>query len=211
MSTKHVAIMDYGAGNLHSVIHAFRSLGVEVTVVVDQKSMVKATHIVLPGVGSMAAAMKTIRETNLDNVITSAARWDVPLLGICLGMHLLSSRGNEGGETLALDLIPGVVERLEPNPTPIVQKVPRLGWFDVYSSQPSAPCSPLFDRVPDGSSFYFAHSFHFRPDDSRDSSGTIGKNGEVALVKRGTVIGTQFHPEKSGKLGLRVLEGFLRY
>ncbi len=211
MSIKRVAIIDYGAGNLYSVAHAVSSLGAQVSVVSDSTSFARATHVILPGVGSMASAMHRITTTNLDMSIQSAAQRNVPILGICLGMHLLASSGNEGGNSLGLNLIPGVVEKLEFTPTSANHKIPRLGWFDVYESEPQNSRSVLFDDIPDGSPFYFAHSFHFRPNDSRDCAKTIGKGGEAAVVERGMVVGTQFHPEKSGTVGLEFLENFLRY
>jgi len=198
-----IAIVDYGMGNLRSVEKGFEKAGVTGTEVSnDPERVASADGVVLPGVGAFRDAAQGLRDSGMWDVVLRRVEQGAPLLGICLGMQLLASRSLEDGDWEGLGLIPGVCDRL-PNDV----KVPHIGWNTVEYPQPS----PLFDGVPEGSAFYFVHSYHLVPDEESCIIASTGHGVEVAAsVANGRVFGTQFHPEKSSGLGLRVLANFGR-
>jgi glutamine amidotransferase len=200
-----VAIVDYGMGNLDSVARAVEECGGRPRVTHDEDEIGTAAAVILPGVGAFARGMASIRERGLDAVLRDGvAERGVPLLGLCLGMHLLAGRGTEGGETEGLDLIPGEVRRFAPGDPSL--RVPHVGWNEVEVVRPS----PLFAGLPSGKDFYFVHSFHFAPEDARDVVATTRYGGEfVSVVQRENVFGVQFHPEKSQRTGFALLRNFL--
>lgn len=213
MSRCVVGVLDYGAGNLKSVQHALEHCGAEVTVIGRARELSRVTHLVLPGVGAMATAMSFLMGTGLDLEIQQfAAGSDRPILGICLGMQMLATRGVEGGSVGGLNILGGVVEPVPHNFDVPWNKTPRIGWMGVAPgpNQESFPGRLLPSSNPD-SKYYFAHSFHLIPDDRSVISAVVsGDPAEVvAAVQHGNVYGTQFHPEKSGVLGLAVLRRFL--
>lgn len=201
-----IALIDYGAGNLHSVHNALIAAGAErVTVTADPDIVRGARRIVLPGVGSFKAcadglgAMPGLIEALEERVIDGG----VPFLGVCVGMQLLATRGLEHGETAGLDWIPGEVSLIERTDTAI--KVPHMGWNDV-SPTPHGDGATLIEP----GEAYFLHSYHFRADDGRDVAAlTDHGGGLVAAVARDNIIGVQFHPEKSQAYGLALLARFL--
>ena len=201
-----IALIDYGAGNLHSVHNALIAAGAERVVVTADPAIVHgARRIVLPGVGSFKAcadglwAIPGLVETMEERVIAQG----VPFLGVCVGMQLLATRGLEHGATEGLGWIPGEVRAIAPADPSI--KVPHMGWNDV-SPTPHHDGASLIEP----GEAYFLHSYHFRPDDGRDIAAmTDHGGGLVAAVARDNIVGVQFHPEKSQAYGLALLARFL--
>lgn len=201
MSRFRVAIVDYGAGNIHSVASAIRRLGYGVQLAAARDALESADAIVLPGVGAFGPAIGRLRDRGLDAAIWDAVARGRPLLGICLGMQLLADSSEEDGEHTGLGLVPGRVVHLRATEG---IRVPHVGWQDVRVRIDA----PLFRRTPSGSHFFFDHSFHFEcADDVRAAVCEYGTE-VTAAVQRGNVFGVQFHPEKSQTSGLRLLRSF---
>jgi glutamine amidotransferase len=203
-----LALVDYGAGNLHSVANALRAAGAEgVTVTSDPDVVRAADRIVLPGVGSFRACVEGLRAIPhlVDSMAERVLVGGAPFLGICVGMQLLASRGVEHGITDGLDWIGGEVRLIEVTDPAI--KIPHMGWNDVGV----APHSSANGLIEPGEA-YFLHSYHFVPDDGRDIAAmTDHGGGLVAAVARDNVVGVQFHPEKSQAFGLALLSRFLEW
>jgi glutamine amidotransferase len=200
-----VAIVDYGMCNLDSVARAVEECG-GVPVITDQpRDLEIANRIILPGVGAFADAMKNIKQRSLDKILyNQVLQKQIPFLGICLGMQLLATKGWEGKETEGLGWIDGEVRRLEP--VGCDTRVPHIGWNEVILAQES----PLFEGIPSGKDFYFLHSYHFCcANESEVLARTPYCGGFVSAVGRGRVLGVQFHPEKSQRVGFQVLKNFL--
>lgn len=196
-----VAIIDYGMGNRASVQNALAFLGVESVVTDDPSVIAAASHLILPGVGAFGDGMKAIRERGLDRVMADEIGRGKPLLGICLGMQLLASKGEEGGSYDGLGFIPGTVKRLSVGSL----RLPHVGWNDVVSKSGEE----LF-RETERNIFYFVHSFALVADHSQDVIATCEYGSPfTAAVRRGNVMGVQFHPEKSQASGLQLLKNFL--
>lgn len=202
-----VALVDYGAGNLHSVENALRKVGAEVTVTADPDVLRSADRIVLPGVGSFRACAEGLRaQAGAIEAMTERVQiGGAPFLGICVGMQLLATRGLEHGTTPGLDWIAGEVRAIEPIDASV--KVPHMGWNDVALT-PHAEADPVIDA----GEAYFLHSYHFHADSGRDVIAmTDHGGGLVAAVGRDNLLGVQFHPEKSQAYGLALLERFLAW
>lgn len=212
-----LVIIDYGSGNLHSAAKAFerasRDSGTDVRIVVssDPQELRRAERIVLPGVGAFRdcrngiMAVPGLRETLQEQVIAQAK----PFLGICVGMQLMATRGLEHDETEGFGWIAGDVKMIKPRSSSF--KVPHMGWNTLEQRRPH----PLLDGIPIGESgfhAYFVHSYHLDPADAADVV-AITEHGATltAMVARANLAGTQFHPEKSQTLGLRLLANFLRW
>jgi glutamine amidotransferase len=196
-----VAIVDYGAGNLHSVRRALERAGARVAVTADPEGLRAANGVVFPGQGSARAAMEQLDSSGLSGTLRERVAEGAPLLGVCLGMQLFFGP-NEEGSSHGLDLLPGRVVRLREKP-----RTPHMGWNGLELRAGS----PLLAGVPEGSHAYFAHSYQALPGDPGDVVATCDYEGEVvAVVARGNVLGAQFHPEKSGSVGLRMYENFVR-
>ena len=208
MPTKEIiALVDYGAGNLHSVENALCKVGAKVKVTDDPDVIRAADRIVLPGVGSFKACAEGLRavdgaiEAMHERVFVGGA----PFLGICVGMQLLATRGLEHGSTPGLDWIEGEVRLIEPTDESV--KVPHMGWNDVALT----PHAKMHDVVYEGEA-YFLHSFHFHADSGKDILAmTDHGGGLVAAVGRDNLLGVQFHPEKSQHYGLATLTRFLEW
>lgn len=199
-----VAIVNYGMGNLRSVQNAFAALGEAGEIVDDPRAIAASKRVVLPGVGSFARAMENIRRRRLDAAIHEAVDAGAALLGICLGMQLLASVGDEDGPSAGLDLVPGRVVRMRP---PEGFKIPHIG-FNTLNCRLGH--GGLFDGLEGESDFYFLHSYCFQPRDTEAVIGTSQYGGEVVCAVRSRkVLGVQFHPEKSQSNGLRLLRNFL--
>ena len=203
-----IALVDYGAGNLHSVANALRTAGAEeVTVTSDPSTVRAADRIVLPGVGAFAACARALRSVpNLIEAMTERVHvGGAPFLGICVGMQLLATRGVEHGVSEGLDWIAGEVlpiKRTDP-----AVKVPHMGWNDVAPT----PHADGAELVEPGEA-YFLHSYHFVPEDGRRIAAlTDHGGGLVAAVARDNLVGVQFHPEKSQAYGLAFLARFLEW
>ena len=199
-----IAIVDYGVGNLFSLASSVKSLGLEVTVTRDAADLRAADHILLPGVGAFADAMDKLTATGLVPVLKEETK-HTPLLGICLGMQLLFDKSYEFGEHEGLGLIPGQVCPLAPDLTDPALKVPHIGWNALDITRPD---DPLFRYVKNGEYVYYVHSFY-----AKNCAASTLATSEYSIpvtgaVRRGLVYGTQFHPEKSGDTGLRLLKAF---
>ncbi len=207
MANNEVVIVDYGMGNLWSVASAIKFLGKVPVITGDISKISTSETLILPGVGSFRRAMDTIRKQSIDKAIVDSLQSPkTKLLGICLGMQLLGASSTEDGLTAGLGLVQNEVVRLansEKNPI----KIPHVGFNKVQVS----PESKLFDQIAIDASFYFVHSYAMQilNDSSRYTTTTYGYRF-VAAIESGQVFGTQFHPEKSQKNGLKVLENFLR-
>lgn len=212
-----IAIIDYGSGNLKSAEKAFQRAAAgfddpsEIKVTSDPDLVRKASHIVLPGVGAFAdcraglLAVTGMREVLQERVIDHA----VPYLGICVGMQLMADQGLEKGVHQGFGWIAGSVERIQPSDPKL--KIPHMGWNNLTFTNPH----PIFKNIPDGPEglhAYFVHSYHLHATDSDQILATSDYGGPItAAVGHDNMVGTQFHPEKSQKLGLTLIENFLRW
>ena len=202
-----VALVDYGAGNLHSVHNALRRVGAKVRVTDDPEVVRAADRIVLPGVGSFKACAEGLLgvEGMVEAMTERVHVGGAPFLGICVGMQLLATRGLEHGTKPGLGWIEGEVHLIEPSDPAI--KVPHMGWNDV-AVMPHAKGHPVIEE----GEAYFLHSYHFAASNPADIAAlTDHGEGLVAAVARGNVLGVQFHPEKSQAYGLALLERFLNW
>lgn len=197
-----IAIIDYGAGNLRSVLSAFRRLNEPARITGEAAEIAAADGVILPGVGAFADAMEALGKSGLIPVIREAAASGVPFLGICLGMQALFDGSEEGAGVAGLGLIPGMVRRLPD----CGLKIPHMGWNSLRLQKPS----PLLDGLPEEPYVYFVHSYACeaqRPEDVLTTT-EYGRPFHSA-VQRGNVMGMQFHPEKSGLTGQRLLRNFV--
>lgn len=198
-----IAIVDYGVGNLFSLRSSFAALGAAATVTADAAELRRAEKIILPGVGAFGDAADKLRASGLDRPLQDEAASGKPLLGICLGMHLLFDTGFEYGEHAGLGLIPGEVRAIA-EAVPPGLKIPHIGWNALRFRKPT----PLFKYVAEGDCVYFVHSFAARGCDDYVTAETEYGVWLTAAVERGNVFGCQFHPEKSGSVGLDILRAF---
>lgn len=196
-----IAIIDYDVGNLHNLKNALDFQSIPNAIVRDAASIAKADRIILPGVGAFAPAMNCLKKAGLDQVVKERVAAGVPSLGVCVGMQLLFDEGEEDGMHPGLGLIPGRVVRFAGNGL----KVPQIGWNQVKFQH----TDPLLEGIPDGSYFYFVHSYYPSLQRATDELGQA-EYGEPfsAIVRRGNLWGAQFHPEKSQDAGLRLLKNF---
>lgn len=200
-----VALIDYGLGNLGSVRRAIAELGADPHLAAAPGELRSADRVILPGVGSFADGMKLLDAGGWIGAIREEAAKGKPVLGICLGMQLLASRGTEGGDTEGLDLIAGTVVGLQTLGCSL--RIPHVGWNEITVRDPSCE---LLDDIPCGTDFYFVHSYAFTPQDPEHVRATTAYGPPIpAVVANGNVAGTQFHPEKSSKAGFRILRNFL--
>ena len=198
------AIIDYGVGNLFSLKSSFAYIGEEVTVTNDKDVIMSADRIVLPGVGAFGDAAKKLFESGMADVLKEAAAMGKPILGICLGMQLLFEKSYEYGEHEGLGFIKGDILPISDRVDTSVYKIPQIGWNALKLTKPS----PLFKYTNEGDHVYFVHSFYgAHCDDSLIATTEYGFD-VTAAVSSGSVYGTQFHPEKSGDVGLRILRAF---
>ena len=207
-----VTVIDYGSGNLLSVARALEHCGASVLVSQDPADIESAERLVLPGVGAFADGMAHLRERALIEPIRRFATSGRPLLGICLGMQMLATVSEEFGEHAGLDLIRGRVLRiprvtLDGRP----QKTPHIGWADLLPADGIDWKGSLLDDTPAGTSVYLVHSYTVLPENPAHRLADCFHGGHriAASIRNGNVIGCQFHPEKSGTAGLRILRGFL--
>lgn len=198
-----LAIVDYDAGNLRSVVRAVEHAGGVPTIAVDPREVLRATAVILPGVGSAQQAMGRLAHLGMDDALKTIADRGVPLLGVCLGLQVLLGHSDEGGPdgTRCLDIVPGTVQRF-----PEGRKVPHMGWNTVEFRRQSA----LFDGISDGSYFYFVHSYYAVPPADMVYGVTEFFGSFCSVLAHKNVVATQFHPEKSGVDGLRIYANFLR-
>ena len=198
-----VAIVDYGVGNLFSLECSLNAIGAEVVITADPEVLKNADQVLLPGVGAFEDAAKKLRATGLDQVIKELAAAGKPLLGICLGMQMLFEKSYEYGEHEGLGLIPGKVVSME-GVVPAEYKIPHIGWNALRFKK---DC-PIFKNIQDGDCVYFVHSY-FATDCASYVTATAEYGPELtAAVANKNVFGCQFHPEKSGTVGLAILKAF---
>lgn len=199
-----IAIVDYGVGNLFSLKSSFAAINAEAVVTADPQVLRDSERILLPGVGAFGDAADKLRASGLDRIVVEQAGLGKPILGICLGMQLLFDRGLEYGEHAGLGLIPGEIRSIE-EVIPPTYKIPHIGWNALHFGKKK---SPLFRYLNEGDFVYFVHSFHAANcEESVIATAEYGAS-LTAAVARGNVFGCQFHPEKSGAVGLNILRAF---
>ena len=206
-----VTVIDYGLSNLLSVQHAFAHFGAEVQVTSSPADVLAADALVLPGVGAFQDGMQGLEQLGLIEPIKQKTAQGTPLLGICLGMQMLFDESDEFGRHQGLGLIPGRVERIPAVDTSgAPQRVPNIGWRPLVPAHGSFAGTAL-QNVPAGGECYFVHSYEAKPQNEADrlADSPYGGRSICAAALRGSVIGTQFHPEKSGPVGLSILKAFL--
>jgi glutamine amidotransferase len=200
-----LSIIDYGAGNLGSISNGLKKVGAEVTITDDAATIMNQDGIVMPGDGAFGAAMEQLHERGLDGIVGQVLAEGKPFLGICLGLQLLLDESEEMGEFRGLCIIPGRVVKFPPD-----EKVPQMGWNTIQIQQPD---HYLFQGIPDNTYVYFVHSFHAVLSDPSNALAltTYGETTYASMIWRDNVVASQFHPEKSGKLGVKMLENFVEH
>ena len=198
-----IAIVDYGVGNLFSLRSSLNSLGLDATVTAEPGEIRNADRVILPGVGAFGDAIDKLRAAGLEEIVLEQAESGKPLMGICLGMQLLFEKGYEFGEHDGLGLLRGSVVPMQGS-IPAGLKIPQMGWNALIQKRPH----PLMENVKEGDCVYFVHSFYAT--DCEDSLVATTEYGKelTALVAKDNVMGCQFHPEKSGPVGLSILKAF---
>jgi glutamine amidotransferase len=208
-----VAIIDYGVGNLFSVNKAFNRIGIESFITSEPSEILNSTRVVLPGVGAFRNGMLKLAEADLVSVVKEVAGSGKPLLGICLGAQLLFESSEEFGTTTGLGLIKGQVVEIPrglSNETEI--RVPHIGWNNLkYPRGAASTEGTILDSIPESSMTYFVHSFMLSPENSDHRLADVDYHNIniCAAVKSNNVFGAQFHPEKSGEVGLNILKNFV--
>ncbi|MDD6276162.1 MAG: imidazole glycerol phosphate synthase subunit HisH [Clostridia bacterium] len=199
-----IAIIDYGVGNLFSLKSSFESIGADVCVTDSEDKIRSADKIILPGVGAFSDAIDKLSSTGLDRVLVDEAKKGKPVMGICLGMQMLFEKSYEYGEYNGLGLLRGEVVPME-NSIPDDLKIPQIGWNALHFVRKDCP---LFKYINDGDYVYFVHSYYAdKCDESLAATTEYGKELTAAVAYE-NVYGCQFHPEKSGKVGLNILRAF---
>lgn len=197
-----IAIIDYGAGNLRSVTNAIGRLGYQPKIISTPDEVLAARAVILPGVGAAADTMASLQAMGLDDPIRRVIDEKRPFLGVCIGLQVLFTGTEEGGWHECLGIIPGMVRRLPPG-----LKVPHMGWNQVRQRI----AHPVFSGIPDEANFYFVHSYYAEPEDSSLVAGETGYGIPLcSVIARDNLVATQFHPEKSGEIGLRFYDNFIR-
>lgn len=195
-----IAIIDYGVGNLRSVEKAFEKMGFLVKVTSNSEKILQADGVILPGVGAFANCLKNLEILNLKDVVLKVIKEDKPLLGICLGLQILFSVSEENGISPGLDALKGRVVKL-----PSGVKIPHMGWNQINKKTDS----PIFKGVSGEENFYFVHSYYVVPEDKNIVSTTTNYGLEfTSSIWKGNIFGVQFHTEKSGESGLKILKNF---
>lgn len=202
-----IAIIDYRAGNLTSVRLACESLGLEATITSDPDTIRSAERVIFPGVGAAGAAMGHLNELELVDTLRMVVDSDLPFLGICLGTQIILGHSEEDGGVDTIGLLDGNVRLFRPD-DPLV-KVPQIGWNSVKQKR----SHPIFEGIEDESEFYFVHSYYPDPSDPGCVLGETEYAGVTfaSVMGRGNLVATQFHPEKSGRIGLKLLKNFANW
>ncbi|OGV69263.1 MAG: imidazole glycerol phosphate synthase, glutamine amidotransferase subunit [Lentisphaerae bacterium RIFOXYA12_FULL_48_11] len=202
-----ITIIDYKAGNLTSVKLAFDAIGVESEITDSGPRILKADRVVFPGVGAAGAALRTLNDMKLVDVIRQVVQKGKPFLGICLGTQIIFERSEEDDGVECIGLVPGVVKLFRP--VNRFEKVPQMGWNSVRQ----VSGHKIFNGISDNSEFYFVHSYYPSPSDKSYILGETEYGGVsfASVVGTGSLVATQFHPEKSGKVGLKLLDNFCKW
>lgn len=196
-----IAIVDYGVGNLHSVLKAVEKTGADVCITSDAKTIENAEKMILPGVGSFGHCMKNLNEYGLTDTVKEYAASGRPFLGICVGLQILFEKSEESPDVDGLGLLPGKIVRLPQSNL----KIPQIGWNNLtYKNN-----SPLYQGLGEREYVYFVHSYYAKVIDERLVTAVVDYGGEVtASVQKGNIHAVQFHPEKSAQIGLKLLANF---
>ena len=198
-----IAIIDYGVGNLFSLCSSLKSIGAEAVVTSDKEILRSADKLILPGVGAFADAAQKLRDTGMDRIVREQAAAGKDIMGICLGMQLLFKKSDEYGEHEGLGLLKGSVVPME-GAIPEKLKIPHIGWNALHFAKPSG----LFKYINENDCVYFVHSYFATDCDESVIATTEYGREMTAAVELGNIKGCQFHPEKSGKVGLAILKAF---
>ncbi|MGB0959880.1 MAG: imidazole glycerol phosphate synthase subunit HisH [Halocynthiibacter sp.] len=211
MGSKSCTVVDYGSGNVFSVMHALRGLGIDAELTNDRERIVAAERVILPGVGAFGKAAELLKQQGIDEALHAFVETGRPMMGICVGMQLLMDEGHEFGVHKGLGLIQGTVDKIEERAESSEKlRIPVIGWHPL-----SPPHKGIFAaNAEDGDSdhtYYFVHSFSVRPTDPDAVLATVHHAGlpVVAAVGKDNVMGVQFHPERSGSAGLKLLDRFM--
>lgn len=212
MSSPKCVVVDYGIGNVFSVVHALKQCGAEPELTGDLDRVRTAERVVLPGVGAFGRAAERLRELNLDGALRDFVATGRPFLGICVGLQLLMETGEEFGIHQGLGFLPGTVKRIDvkhEDETPV--RVPVIGWNRLVEPSPGQWENSCLARIPSESAFYFVHSYAVNPTKQSDvlALARVGSDHVVAAVQRDNVLGVQFHPERSADSGIELLTAFL--
>lgn len=214
MTNTKVTIVDYGIGNIYSVKRAFEVCGADnISISSDPAEILSADRVVLPGVGAFADGMIGLQERGLDQAIREFAASGRPLLGICLGMQLFATSSMEFGNHTGLDLIPGQVNAIPPTAQDgTVLKIPVIGWNPLQQPSYANWGGSILASLTPEQSIYLVHSFHYTPDSQLHTLATYRYGGHdiIAAIKKDNITGLQFHPEKSGKVGLAIIAAYLK-
>lgn len=203
-----VAIIDYKAGNLQSVSNALSKLGYENKITADADEIRNAERVIFPGVGAANSAMKNLKEAKLDVILKEVIASGKPVLGICLGTQIILGYSEEDGGVECLNIIPGKAIRFNKEED---MKIPHMGWNQVNYDESSK--HPIFNGLKNNLEFYFVHSFYPAPENSDNvvATTTYGSQKFCCAMQKGNLISTQFHPEKSGDIGLKLLDNFCKW
>ena len=197
-----IVIVDYGAGNLRSVVNAITKLGHQPRITSHPDELLNAQAVILPGVGAAGDTMANLRKLGLASPIRQIIAEGRPFFGVCIGLQILFTATEEGGWHECRSIIPGRVRKLPPG-----LKIPHMGWNQVKQRLPH----PVFEGIPDEANFYFVHSYYAEPDDKSLVAGETEYGMPIcSVIARGNLIATQFHPEKSGEFGLIMYHNFIR-
>lgn len=198
-----ISVIDYGAGNIRNVVNALNKLGYEVNLTSNPDEVLSADKVILPGVGAAGDTVSSLKKLDLVEPVRRIIAENKPFMGICIGLQILFTETQEDMGQKCLDVFSGMVKRF-----PEGRKIPHMGWNQVKQKVDH----PVFEGVPDNSNFYFVHSYYVDPEDSSLVAGTTEYGVDFcSIIAKGNVIGTQFHPEKSGDPGLRIYDNFIRY
>ncbi len=197
-----ITIIDYGAGNLRSVVNAMTKLGYQSRITSRPGEVVNAQVVILPGVGAAADTMENLKRLGLVSPLRQRIADDRPFFGVCIGLQILFATTEEGGGHECLGIIPGRVRKL-----PSGLKIPHMGWNQVKQGL----SHPVFDGIPDEANFYFVHSYYVEPEDKSLVAGETDYGIPIcSVIIRGNLVATQFHPEKSGEFGLKMYDNFIK-
>ena len=201
-----IAIIDYDAGNIKSVEKALQFLGQEAVITSDRETIMNADKAILPGVGAFGDAMNKIRERGLEEVIHDFVDTGKPFLGICLGLQLIFEKSEESPEATGLGLLKGTITKIPTEVNGVSQKVPQIGWNNIVVN----PDSKLLAGLGENPYVYFVHSYYLKAENSDEVAATTEYGVKIdCAVEKGNVMATQFHPEKSSEVGLKILSNFI--